>query len=61
MTDEKLAEGMAIVYAAISGRCEKCSSYYECMSDEHFKFPFDAYCMKTKAKLLKKWGAEDGK
>ena len=26
-----------------------------------YAYESDAYCMKTKAKLLKKWGAEDGK
>lgn len=61
MTSEKLAEGMAVMGAILSGRCEKCQSYSECKANEHFKFPSDAYCMKTKAKLLKEWGAEDGK
>ena len=61
MENAVLAEGMAVMGAILSGRCEKCPSYSECKTNEHFKFPTDAYCMKTKAKLLKEWGAEDGK
>lgn len=61
MDNVTLAEGMAVMGAILSGRCEKCSSYAECKTNEHFKFPLDAYCMKTKDRLLKEWGAEDGK
>lgn len=60
MENKKLAEGMAVMGAILSGRCKKCPSYLECEQNEHFKFPSDAYCMKIKAKLLKEWGIEDG-
>ena len=60
MDNVMLAEGMAVMGAILSGRCEKCPIYYECKSNDHFKFPEDAYCMKTKDKLLKKWGYDDG-
>lgn len=60
MANEKRAEEIAVVSAVLSGRCEICSSYYECMSNEHFEFPSDAYCMRQKDIILKGW-VEDGK
>lgn len=57
---EKEAEGLAVISAIITGKCNECPSYAECTTKDNFKFPVDAYCMRQKAIILKGW-AEDGK
>ena len=57
---EKQAEGIAVFSAIMSGKCNDCQSYAECTTNDHFKFPIDAYCMRQKAIILKGWG-KDGK
>lgn len=54
------AEGIAVSEAVLNGECNKCQSLSECCTNEFFKFPTDAYCMKRKNEILKGW-AEDGK
>ena len=57
---EKQAEGIAVFSAVMSGECNKCLSLAECSTNDHFRFPEDAFCMKRKDVILRGW-AEDGK
>lgn len=49
---EKQMEGLAIGQAVVSGECFKCSYYKRCSSDETFRFPAEAACMKRKKNLM---------
>lgn len=50
---EKLAEGLAISTAIMSGACDRCGYLRECESSGVSIFPTDAWCMKKKAEYLK--------
>lgn len=52
-SQEKLAEGLAISTAIMSGACDRCEYLRVCESSGVSAFPSDAWCMKKKAELLK--------
>ena len=43
---EKIKEAMAIQTAVLTGACNKCVYLPQCETDETFKFPNDAPCMR---------------
>ncbi len=45
---EKIAEGLAVQRAVISGVCNMCKYLRQCENDDTFKFPKDAPCMTGK-------------
>lgn len=49
------AEGIAINHAVLSGACNSCRYLLRCCSDDNFKLPADAACMKIKAEILRGW------
>lgn len=49
------AEGLAVREAIMTGKCNKCQSFRECNTNEHFVFPQDAFCMVRKNEILKGW------
>lgn len=49
---DKQMEGIAISQSVVSGECLKCPYYIRCSSDETFRFPLDAACMRRKRKLM---------
>ena len=55
---EKRAEGLAISEAIVGGHCDECAFLANCITQRTFKFPATAWCMKRKAKILKKWRGE---
>ena len=58
---EKQAEGIAISQAIVGGHCIECGFYKKCTTDNRFKFPVFAWCMRKKAEILADWkkGGED--
>lgn len=52
---EKQAEGLAISQAIVGGHCDKCAYLPQCSTDDGFKFPALAWCMKRKAEIMKEW------
>lgn len=50
---EKLAEGRAVSLAVAYGACNICKYVCDCMKDEKFSFPADAWCTNTKAEILR--------
>ncbi|MBE6704230.1 MAG: hypothetical protein E7583_03115 [Ruminococcaceae bacterium] len=50
---EKIAEGLAVRWAVISGICNMCKYLHQCENDDKFKFPKDALCMAKKSDFLK--------
>ena len=52
---EKQAEGIAISQAIVGGHCIKCGFYKKCTTDNRFKFPVFAWCMRRKAEILADW------
>ena len=55
---EKRAEGLAISQAIVGGYCDEYVFLTKCITQRTFKFPASAWCMKRKAKILKKWRGE---
>lgn len=49
------AEGIAINNAVLSGACNSCRYLPRCCSDDSFKLPSDAACMKIKTEILRGW------
>lgn len=49
---EKQAEGLAIHQAIVEGHCDKCSFLSQCSTQDDFKFPAFAWCMRRKAEIL---------
>ena len=52
---EKQAEGIAISQAIVGGHCIECGFYKKCTTDNRFKFPVFAWCMRRKAEILADW------
>lgn len=52
LSRSKICEGLAIHRAVVSGECDRCAYLPDCSSDNSFKMPADAYCMKEKARLF---------
>jgi hypothetical protein len=51
--NEKIAEAGAVSWAVWSSACNSCRYLPQCESDDSFRFPNDAPCMKIKAEMLK--------
>ena len=58
---DQQAEGIAIHWAVMSGKCNACEYITRCCSDSTFRFPADAFCTVKKKEILKEWGMKDGK
>lgn len=56
MTKDHQAEGIAIAIAIVSGKCDICPHIALCSTDDNFKFPVDAFCMRKKRELLAEKG-----
>ena len=52
---EKQAEGIAISQAIVGGHCIECGFYKKCTTDNRFKFPVFAWCMRRKAEIMADW------
>ena len=52
-SDEKIAEGVAVQWAVVSGACNSCNHLQQCESNNNFKFPNNAPCTIKKSELLK--------
>lgn len=50
---EKQLEGLAVLWAIVSGSCNHCKYLPECMMRGKIRFPADAACMVKKAELVK--------
>ena len=53
---KKQAEGLAISQAIVGGHCHKCGCFPQCSTQNDFRFPVFAWCMKRKAEILKEMG-----
>ena len=56
---DKQAEGLAIHHAVVEGHCDKCSFLSQCSTQDDFKFPAFAWCMRRKAEILADMQKED--
>ena len=54
------AEGLAIHWAVLTGKCNECKYLPRCCSDDTFRLPADAFCVVKKKEILKEWGMKDG-
>ena len=52
-SEDKIAEGRAVQWAAVSGACNRCNHLQKCENDNNFEFPQNAPCMIKKSELLK--------
>lgn len=52
-SEDKIAEGMAVQWAVLSGACNECKYLKQCSNDSGFVFPENAACMEKKAEFKK--------
>ena len=58
LTADRQAEGLAVHWAVMTGKCNQCDYLPRCCSDSSFKLPKDSFCIKKKEKILKRWNGD---
>ena len=59
--EDKQAEGLAIYQAVVEGHCDKCGFFSQCSTQDDFKFPEFAWCMRRKTEILANARKEDAR